>query len=220
MKIVQLDIQTVVVGTGPVTSMILLKPHVDKQGKSYPLEVDENLQTCWDDIEPHYLAIPRTSDEGKDTSIEFDPSLKLPIRIGFFEAASIEAAINPNPLRKRPLSHNLLTQTIYSLGARVSRIAITKVDGPTFYAQIALVSPQGKIIMLDARPSDALALALLTDIPFYASTNVLKTAAAPDFVAVEKSEQAQEEEEFHKFIENLEPEDFALRDIDDDNTNE
>ena len=73
-----------------------------------------------------------------------------------------------------------------------------------------LIAANGSHEYLDARPSDAIALAVRTGAPVYAEESVLTTAALPDFAAVEKDEQEAELAEFHQFVENLSPEDFNV----------
>ena len=85
---------------------------------------------------------------------------------------------------------------------------INDVRGTTFYAQIHILSPDGRQLQVDARPSDAIALAVRTGTPIYAEEYVLDTAALPDFRGVEEDEERQEMQKFHDFVQSLSPEDF------------
>ena len=133
--------------------------------------------------------------------------VQLPIRIGVAEASSISAALAHVPL-SRPLTHDLLLNVIRELGATVMCVTIERVEGTTFYATIALALEDGEVKHIDARPSDALALALRCDAPIYAEHSVIDTAACPDFSAIAKSEQEEQLVAFHSFVENLSPQDF------------
>ncbi len=142
---------------------------------------------------------PRTDDDG--------PGLRLPIRIGVVEAASIGMGVD-GTAHKRPLTHDLLRNAIATLGATVAGVSIVGVTGTTFYARIRLVGKDGEVSEIDARPSDAIALAVRCRAPLYAEQSVLDTAALPDFDAVREDEERQELERFHDFVEGLSPEDF------------
>lgn len=165
---VRMDIQTIVVGGGPVSSLVVLKPQHEHQ----------------------------------------DIPTKLPIRIGNIEASAISMGIDGQG-GHRPLTADLLASSINALGASVDSIGIVAVHGTTFFANVCLLAADGRRVDLDARPSDAIALAVRTGAPIYADENVLKTAAMPDFDSVERDEHEQELQEFHDFVENLSPEDFG-----------
>ena len=99
----------------------------------------------------------------------------LPIWIGPAEADSIALTLQ-NVEVPRPLTHDLLQATIEILGATIDHVVITDLDNDTFYAKIILTLPD-ETIELDARPSDAIALAIRTDAPIYASEEVVDKAA-------------------------------------------
>ena len=167
MALIRMDIQSVVVGAGPVASVVVLKPRHDS-----------------------------------------GPSSKLPIRIGSIEAVSISMGIDGRE-HKRPMTHDLLGSVISTLDASVASVIISDVQGTTFFAQLRLVSSLGEPLCVDARPSDALALAVRVHAPIFAESSVLDTAALPDFASVERDERQKEAEAFHDFVEGLSPEDFA-----------
>ncbi len=125
----------------------------------------------------------------------------LPIWIGQFEATAIlmeVQGIRPS----RPLTHDLLKTIIDSLKARVNRIVINDLREGTFYAQIHISANSGQF-QIDARPSDAIALAVRVNVPIFADENVLNQAAVVNEVGEEE-----EVERFRKFLENVKPEDF------------
>ncbi len=134
---------------------------------------------------------------------------KLPIRIGGVEATAISLGIEKKA-GGRPLTHDLLANVIEALDAQVESVRITSVTGTTFYAQVEVSDAQGQRHYLDARPSDAIALAVRCGAPLWAEEAVLQTASMPDFAAVEADEKQAELDEFHSFVENLSPEDFDV----------
>lgn len=134
-------------------------------------------------------------------------SVQLPIRIGSVESSAITMGIDGSPTT-RPLTHDLLKSVIDALDAAVTEVVINDVRGTTFYAQIHILSPDGRQLQVDARPSDAIALAVRTGTPIYAEEYVLDTAALPDFRGVEEDEERQEMQKFHDFVQSLSPEDF------------
>lgn len=143
-----------------------------------------------------------------DTS-EFSAGAKLPIRIGLTEALSIKRAFE-HKTSARPMTHDLLLSTIDALGASVASVCISRVEGTTFFAQVNLLPANGPKISLDARPSDAISLAVRSKALIFADDAVLAAATYPDFKAVRNDEIQREMHEFHSFVENLNPEDFTV----------
>lgn len=100
----------------------------------------------------------------------------LPIIIGFLEASAIKMKIS-GVVPPRPLTHDLLQAVIETLEARVKRIIIDKLEDNTFHAKIVLVpkgNPREKIV--DARPSDSIALAVRLKAPIFVDEKVVKCA--------------------------------------------
>ena len=98
----------------------------------------------------------------------------LPIFIGPAEANAIAIKLRGETL-PRPLTHDLLRSIVDSLGASVDSIIVSELKNDTFYAKIIL-NVDGGQMEVDARPSDALALAVRTDVPIYAEESVLDKA--------------------------------------------
>jgi bifunctional DNase/RNase len=98
----------------------------------------------------------------------------LPIWIGHFEADAIAIPMQKVPV-SRPLTHDLLRQAITALGARLERVVINDLADETFFAKLIL-DQDGKNIEVDARPSDAIALAIRTEVPIFVEERVLDTA--------------------------------------------
>jgi uncharacterized protein len=129
----------------------------------------------------------------------------LPIWIGHPEAAAIlmklQGASTP-----RPMTHDLVTEMLAQLDARVIRIAVTELRENTFYAMIT-VSIDGSEIEVDSRPSDAIALAVRAEAPIFAADSVIEESA----IEFEHDEEVNEEavvEEFKRFLDEVKPEDF------------
>ncbi|MCH7949596.1 MAG: bifunctional nuclease family protein [Candidatus Dadabacteria bacterium] len=96
----------------------------------------------------------------------------LPIWIGFMEASSIAMELEKTP-RIRPITHDLVKNLIEKLGFHVSRIEVTDLRDDTFYACMHIKKDSEEYI-LDARPSDAIAIALRTDSPIFVNEGVLE----------------------------------------------
>jgi len=101
----------------------------------------------------------------------------LPIIIGISEVTAIKmkiSGIQPS----RPLTHDLLQNTISQLGATLERIVITKLEFNTFFAKLILQTKDGAKSEVDARPSDSIAVALRADAPIYVAEEVLDQVAS------------------------------------------
>ena len=170
-----MDIESVIVGDGPIASLVVLRTREETDGAA---------------------------------------SRQLPIRIGSFEATAITMGVNGRS--GRPMTHDLLCSAISELGASCVSVRVMAVQGTTFFAQVELERADGEHVFLDARPSDALAVAVREEVPVYAEESVLDAAAMPDFRGVEKDEEAHELEQFHAFVESLSPEDFNVANRDQD----
>lgn len=106
-----------------------------------------------------------------------DSETILPIWVGAFEANAIALEIE-KIVPQRPMTHDLLRNLIVEIGLTVKRIIINDLRENTFYAIIELEDSNGKFINLDARPSDAIALALRLDCPIMVEKKVLDLSAA------------------------------------------
>ncbi|WP_417228982.1 bifunctional nuclease family protein [Thermophilibacter sp.] len=175
MPLRRMDIESVIVGDGPIASLVVLRTREEADGAT---------------------------------------SRQLPIRIGSFEATAITMGVNGRS--GRPMTHDLLCSVVSELGASCVSVRVMAVQGTTFFAQVELERADGEHVFLDARPSDALAIAVREEVPVYAEESVLDAAAMPDFRGVEKDEKAHELEQFHAFVESLSPEDFNVANRDQD----
>jgi uncharacterized protein len=105
-----------------------------------------------------------------------DSETILPIWVGAFEANAIALEIE-KIVPQRPMTHDLIRNLIKEIGLQVTRVVITDLRDNTFYAIIELTDENGKTIALDARPSDAIALALRSDCAIFAEQKVLDISA-------------------------------------------
>jgi uncharacterized protein len=126
----------------------------------------------------------------------------LPIWVGIFEANAIALQIE-NISTPRPMTHDLLRNVIEDLKASVEKIVVCDLQENTFYALIYL-SVHGETVAIDARPSDAIALALRTQAPIFVEDDVIDHAKTVDISA----EQA-DSERLQKWLESLDPEDLG-----------
>lgn len=105
-----------------------------------------------------------------------DSETVLPIWVGAFEANAIALEIE-KVVPQRPMTHDLLRNVIIECRLSATAIVITDLQDNTFYARIELVDRSGDPVLLDARPSDAIALALRMDCPIYVEQKVIDLSA-------------------------------------------
>ena len=110
---------------------------------------------------------------------EVDGERKIPIMIGIFEATSIDRRIKDIP-RPRPLTHDLIVNTIQSLGAEMDSVVISSLKDHTYFASLKLKVGDG-LVEVDARPSDAIAVAVTSNpsLPIFVDEAVLEGAGLP-----------------------------------------
>ena len=129
----------------------------------------------------------------------------LPIWVGIFEANAIALQMEKVDT-PRPMTHDLIKGLLNHLNAVVSKIVVTELKENTFYALIFL-DVEGKVVTVDSRPSDAIALALRTDSPIFVTDEVLAKSASTSSSAV--SAERSSPEDIKKWLENLNPEDLG-----------
>jgi bifunctional DNase/RNase len=126
------------------------------------------VQGVWTDASPNAESqVVLLQDEGKKTV--------LPIWVGTAEGTAIRMALE-GMMPPRPLSHDLLRNITEHLALKVAKVVVTDVKNNTYYASIYLEGKQSEV-MVDSRPSDAIALALRTNSPIYATRDVLDRQA-------------------------------------------
>ena len=113
----------------------------------------------------------------------------LPIWVGAYEANAIALEIE-KIAPPRPMTHDLLRNLIVEMGARVERVVVTELRDNTFFAVIEMRSGDGTQMMLDSRPSDAIALALRADCPIFVDVEVIRASRNTVMSGGEETEEA------------------------------
>ena len=126
----------------------------------------------------------------------------LPIWVGVFEASAIQMEIE-KVSAPRPMTHDLIKNVLSGLDAHVHKVVVTELKDDTFYAVIWM-EREGRIISVDSRPSDALALALRVDCPIFVEEEVLKTSKKAQTAADPATS-----EDLRKWLEGLNDEDLG-----------
>jgi len=126
----------------------------------------------------------------------------LPIWVGIYEANAIALEIE-KVATPRPMTHDLIKNVLVGLAANVHKVVVTELREDTFYAVIWM-EREGRIISIDSRPSDALALALRVDCPIFVEDGVLKNSK----LAANVSDRVTSEE-LRKWLEGLNDEDLG-----------
>jgi bifunctional DNase/RNase len=126
----------------------------------------------------------------------------LPIWVGVYEANAIALEIE-KVTTPRPMTHDLIKNVLLGLESQVRKVVVTELRDDTFFAVIWL-ERDGRIISIDSRPSDALALALRVDCPIYVEDQVLKSSK----LAANPSDRVTSEE-LRKYLEGLNDEDLG-----------
>mgnify|MGYP001279774208 FL=1 len=131
----------------------------------------------------------------------------IPIWIGIFEASAIATEIEKITF-SRPMTHDLLNEILKVLKAEVMRVEIHDLRNNTFFANIQLLT-EGNLLVVDARPSDAIAIALRAGASIFVDNNVIEKSRNVDFGTKMTDLDRLKKEKLAEFLENLSPEDFG-----------
>jgi len=126
----------------------------------------------------------------------------LPIWVGIFEANAIATQLE-KVVSPRPMTHDLLRDVIEGLKARVDRVVITELRDNTFFALIHL-DRNGEPLAIDARPSDAMALALRAEVPIFVEEAVLARSSVDG-----EDREIDEPERLRRWLEQVDPEELG-----------
>ncbi|MGH8100903.1 MAG: bifunctional nuclease family protein, partial [Chthoniobacterales bacterium] len=126
----------------------------------------------------------------------------LPIWVGIYEANAIALEIE-KVTTPRPMTHDLIKVVLMGLDTSIRKVVVNELKDETFYAMIWL-EREGRLISVDSRPSDALALALRHDCPIYVEEKVLQSSRSSATVSEKVNN-----EELRKWLENLNDEDLG-----------
>ena len=129
-------------------------------------------------------------------------SAVLPVWVGIYEANAIALEIE-KVQTPRPMTHDLLRTVLLGLNVRVQKVVVNDLRDQTFYALI-WIERDGRIMSIDSRPSDALALALRVDCPIFVEDEVLKSSREPSPINENTTT-----EELRRWLENLPDEDLG-----------
>ena len=122
----------------------------------------------------------------------------LPIWIGPFEANAIALKLEKASTR-RPLTHDLMQNVIQALNCQISRVIVNDLRGDTYYALIHITAEKGEVV-IDSRPSDAIAIALGAGAPIFIEEDVLNRTKDRD-----------SSDRLNEWLDNLKPEDFRYK---------
>lgn len=186
---IRVDIESIVMAAGPVPSVVVLRERKGGAGSGAPLRA-------------------------------------LSIQTGAYEAAAIGGGMDSDKASPRPIAHDVMLRTVQELGAKIERVEINRWEAPVFYADVVLDRGGGedgsgndaaadaagnpsREIKIDARPSDALALAARSNAPIYVEDEIMNRAGNVSLQSSEDPSSAQEElERFDEFVQGLSPDDF------------
>lgn len=143
----------------------------------------------------------------EDFQQELTASRILPIWVGPTEAAGLGVALEHVKF-PRPMTHDLFLDSLTSLDAMIDSVIIYDVKGSVFYAKLVL-KQHGRLIELDARPSDAIALSLRENAPVYIESRVMDHSSFPYLFSDQNKLNEEELSNFHSFLSTISPEDFT-----------
>jgi bifunctional DNase/RNase len=129
-----------------------------------------------------------------------DGDAMLPIWVGMFEANAIAQTLD-NVISPRPQTHELICSILDTMHAHLRKVVITDLRDSTYYAMLH-VERNGETLEIDARPSDAMVLALRTKAPIFVEEAVLEASA-------EEGDEADEAERLRKWLEGVDPEELG-----------
>lgn len=192
---IRVDIESIVMAAGPVPSVVVLRERKGGAGSGAPLRA-------------------------------------LSIQTGAYEAAAIGGGMDSDKAAPRPIAHDVMLRTVQELGAKIERVEINRWEAPVFYADVVLdrggdegcrgeggtdgegrdgdtAETRSREIKIDARPSDALALAARSNAPIYVEDEVMNRAGSISLQPDSDPDSAKEElERFDEFVQGLSPDDF------------
>ena len=138
---------------------------------------------------------------------DLQESKAIPIWIGLFEASAIATELE-KVVFSRPMTHDLFNECLKVLDVTVNKIVLADIRNNTFFANIYL-SREGQNFTIDARPSDAIALALRAHAPIFVDENVIEKSRNIDFGIKISDLDKLKEDKIKEFLENLSPDDFG-----------
>jgi len=162
------------------------------------------METGWIEVKVMGIVMDQKALNPVVVLTDLDSQKALPIWIGVFEAEAISRGIE-EAVALRPMTHDLLKQILDTFQASVLRVVIHDLKGNTYYASIYL-KIDGRELVIDSRPSDAIALAVRIKDPIYVTEAVFEETKQIDLLA---STLLDEQDDLKTIIEGLKPEDFG-----------
>lgn len=138
---------------------------------------------------------------------DLQESKAIPIWIGLFEASAIATELE-KVVFSRPMTHDLFNECLKALDVTVNKIVLADIRNNTFFANIYL-SKEGQNFTIDARPSDAIALALRAHAPIFVDESVIEKSRNIDFGIKISDLDKLKEDKIKEYLENLSAEDFG-----------
>jgi bifunctional DNase/RNase len=138
---------------------------------------------------------------------DLDEKKAIPIWIGLFEASAIATEMEKITF-SRPMTHDLIYEILKTINVEVIKIEIHDLRNNTFFASIHLLK-DGNILVVDSRPSDAIALSLRANAPIFVAEKVIEKSRNVDFGKKITELDDLKDEKLKEFLENLSPEDFG-----------
>lgn len=130
-------------------------------------------------IELREVAPVEDADPAENQFSQVENGRSFPIVIGLPEAQAIERRLKGIVI-KRPQTHDLLMNVISDLGAKLESITINDLKDHTFFAILSVRTADDKLVKIDSRPSDAIALGIASGVPIFVDENVLEAAEKDD----------------------------------------
>lgn len=145
---------------------------------SFPNLVSPKRKTMTVEMQLARIIISELTDNQVIYLKEVGGERQFPIMIGIFEATNIDRRVKPDYIPPRPLTHDLIVSVAEALDAKIEQVVISDLTEHTYFAQLILRASNGELIEVDARPSDAIAVAVTYDppLPIFVSEEVLRDA--------------------------------------------
>lgn len=138
---------------------------------------------------------------------DVDEKKAIPIWIGLFEASAIATELEKITF-SRPMTHDLMYEILRTVKIEIIKIEIHDLRNNTFFANIHLLK-EGEVIVIDSRPSDAIALALRANATIFVDEKVIEKSRNVDFAKKITELDNLKDDKLKEFLENLSPEDFG-----------
>jgi len=138
---------------------------------------------------------------------DFDEKKAIPIWIGLFEASAIATELEKITF-SRPMTHDLMYEILKTVKIEIIKVEIHDLRNNTFFANLHLLK-DGNIIVIDSRPSDAIALALRANATIFVDEKVIEKSRNVDFGKKITELENLKDDKLKEFLENLSPEDFG-----------